>query len=91
MNGSDWSNPDQSGLDRSRPKPVRSGLRSHTVVGSAGHDVSSPADASEGAVSVHAASVDTGEVHAGAVLTLVSICNTNKSFRQAAACVQQVS
>lgn len=59
-----------------KPSAVRSGLRSHTVVGSAGHDVASPADAAERAVGVHAASVHTRELLSGAVLTLVHICNT---------------
>lgn len=44
------------------------------MVWSAGHDVSSPADAAERAVGVHTASVHTREVHADGALTLVYIC-----------------
>lgn len=69
----DWHGPVQySPLD-----PVQSGLRCHTVVRPAGHDVSSPADAAERAVGVHTASVDTRVVHGDAALTLVYVCETH--------------
>lgn len=61
-------------VKRTEPDIGHSGLRSHTVVWSARHDVSSPADAAKRAIRVHAASVHTRELHADAVLTLVFIC-----------------
>lgn len=64
---------------------VPPGLSSDAVVASARHDVTSPADASEGAFCVDAASVDARERQRSSVFTLVNVWKMDSESETASA------